>query len=138
MKAFHLQILCSDRPFYDGDCLSLVVPISDGMIGIMAGHYPMTAAILDGEVVMTLPEGEKRRCAVTRGILDVSADRVRLLCVSALAPEEIDERKARKEQEEAELLLREKRARRDYVQAKLAFAKAVNSLMGNTERHYES
>ena len=44
-KPFHLEILSPERRFYTGPCLSLVVPISDGMLGIMAGRAPLTAAI---------------------------------------------------------------------------------------------
>ena len=128
MRTFELQILTPERPFYDGPCVSLRVPISDGMIGIMAGHMPLTAAVLDGEVQLTLPDGSRRRCAVTRGLLDVSIENVRLICESALAPEEIDEERERRAAESAQMLLREKQARRDYVQAQLAFARAMNNL----------
>lgn len=128
MKEFHLQILSPERKFYDGPCLSLLVPVSDGMMGIMADHYPMTAAIPDGEVIMTVPGDIRRSCAVTRGILDVSASRVRLLCESALAPEEIDEDADRRAMEEAQLQLREKQGQRDYILTQLAFARAVNNL----------
>ena len=44
MKTFHLEILSPERSFYRGACVSLIVPISDGMIGIQAGRAPLTAA----------------------------------------------------------------------------------------------
>ena len=58
-KAFHLEILSPERTFYNGDCVSLMVPISDGMLGIMAGHTPLTAAIVDGEVTFVKPDGTR-------------------------------------------------------------------------------
>ena len=128
MNTFELEILTPERPFYEGPCVSLLVPISDGMLGIMAGHMPLTAAVMDGEVRMTLPDGSRRTCAVTRGLLDVSVENVRLICETALAPEEIDEERERRALEEAQLILREKQARRDYVQAQLTFARAMNNL----------
>ena len=91
MRSFPLAILSPERAFFVGDCVSLVIPISDGMLGIMAGHTPLTAAIRDGEVAYTLPDGRREICAVTRGLVSVSAAGVRLLCESALAPDEIDE-----------------------------------------------
>ena len=90
MKTFHLEILSPERPFYDGECVSLIAPISDGMVGIMADHTPFTAAVMDGEVLFTLPDGTKRSCAVANGMLDITSNDARLLCESALAPEEID------------------------------------------------
>ena len=45
-KPFQLEILTPERAFYRGECISVIVPVSDGMLGIMANHTPMTAAIL--------------------------------------------------------------------------------------------
>ena len=116
-KPFQLEILTPERAFYRGECISVIVPVSDGMLGIMANHTPMTAAITDGEVVFTLP-----------GMIDVSASRVRVLCDSALHPNEINAEAERKQAEAAALKLREKLGHRDYVLSKLTFAKATNHL----------
>ena len=70
-KPFQLEILTPERSFYRGECISVIVPVSDGMLGIMANHTPMTAAITDGEVVFTLPDGSKIPCAVTQGMLSL-------------------------------------------------------------------
>ena len=59
MKTFRLEILSPDRAFYRGDSVSLIIPISDGMMGIMAGHTPLTAAIVDGAVIFEKPDGER-------------------------------------------------------------------------------
>ncbi len=128
MTSFHLQILSPERPFYEGPCVSLVVPISDGMLGIQAHHVPLTAALTDGEVVFTLPDGTKRSCAVTRGMLDISRDNARILSESAVSPEEIDEEAERLAMQEAKLELSEKQGRKDYMLSQLAFARAFNNL----------
>ena len=128
MKEFDLHILTPERPFYEGPCISLTVPVTDGMLGIQAGREPLTAAIKDGEVSITLPSGEKKICSVTRGLLDVSKENVRLICESALAPDEIDEARERAALEEAKLQLSARQSRRDYMMARLAFARAANNL----------
>ena len=127
MKPFHLEILSPERSFYTGDCVSLIVPISDGMLGIQADRAPLTAAITDGEVRFTLPDGTRRVCAVADGMVDVSGD-VRILCESALAPEEIDAEEERRTLEEARLALAERMAYKDYMLSQLAFARAFNNL----------
>ena len=128
MKPFHLEILSPERRFYSGDCLSLVVPISDGMLGIQAGRAPLTAAIQDGEVLFTLPDGTRRVCAVADGMVDVSSTDARILCESALAPEEIDAETERLAMEEARLALAERMAYKDYLPSQIAFARAFNNL----------
>ena len=61
-------------------------------------------------------------------MIDVSAARVRVLCDSALHPDEINAEAERKQAEAAALKLREKLGHRDYVLSKLTFAKATNHL----------
>ena len=128
MKTFRFQILSPERLFFDGECASLIVPITDGMLGVQAGHTPMTAAVMDGEVVMTLPDGEKRSVAIMRGFLDVSLGNVRLICESALSPDEIDEAVERRALEEAQEHLREVQGKRDYLLTEIAIARALNHL----------
>ena len=128
MTVFHLEILSPERTFYNGDCVSLVVPITNGMFGIQAHHEPVTAAIADGEVRFTLPDGTVRLCAVSGGMVDVSDNDARLLCESALAPEEIDEARERAEMEDARRALAERMAYKDYMMTQLAFAQAFNKL----------
>ncbi|MGM9652615.1 MAG: F0F1 ATP synthase subunit epsilon [Eubacteriales bacterium] len=128
MKPFHLEILTPERAFYVGECLSLIVPVADGMLGIMADHTPLTAAVPDGEVMYLRPDGERVICAVSPGMVDVSAQGVQLLCDSVLLPEEIDEEGERRRAEEALLRLREKQGHRDYVLSQRTFARAVNNL----------
>ena len=128
MNTFHLEILSPERTFYNGDCVSLIVPIGNGMFGIQAHHAPVTAAISDGEVMFRLPDGTQRYCAVSGGMVDVSDNDARLLCESVCAPEEVDEVAARRELEEARIALSERMAYKDYVMAQLAFARAFNQL----------
>lgn len=128
MKEFHLEILTPSSPFFDGDCVSLVVPTYDGMMGILAGRSPLTAAIHDGRVVFTTPDGDVRVCAVTRGMVSVSSERVRILCESAAAPEDIDEENELRALEDAQIELRKRQSYEDYMLSQLAFAKAINRL----------
>ena len=128
MTAFDLEILTPEKPFFRGKCVSVVFPAIDGMMGVLAYHSPMNAAICDGKVVFTLPEGEVRICAVTRGMISVSDRRTRILCESAIAFEDIDVEKERIAMQKAELEMRKTQSHEEYLVSKLAFAKAINRL----------
>ena len=128
MDTFHLEILSPEKPFYVGDCLSLILPISDGMIGIMAHHPAMTAVIGDGLVEFTLPSGEKRKCMVSKGMFDISRNDARLLCDLAASPEEWEAESKRRKEEEARIEEEEKKARRDFMKTQLTIARAINAL----------
>ena len=128
MKPFHLEILSPDRAFYTGDCVSITVPLHDGLYGVMADHEPLTAAIVPGEVVFTSPDGTKTVCAVAQGMIDVDSSGVRLLCESALRPEEIDEETERREAEIAAEDMKGRQSYKDYMLSQIIFARAVNNL----------
>ncbi len=128
MDTFKLEILSLERVFYSGECVSLVIPISDGMLGIMAHHTPLTAAIPDGEISFTKPDGEKVVCAVTSGMADVSEQRVRLLCKTAVSPDEIDEEAERRLADEAKMQLQKEQSLKNYKLWQLSYNKAANRL----------
>ena len=128
MKTFLLEILTPEKPFFRGACVSLVVSTPEGMMGIMANRSPLTAAVTDGPITFAEENGEGRICAVTRGMVSVSAKRVRILCESAVYPEEIDAEKERLRMQEAELEMRKRLSYEEYMVSKLAFAKAFNRL----------
>ena len=128
MNTFQVSILSLERPFYVGECVSLVVPVTDGMLGIQANHPPFTAAIVGGPLTFTLPDGTRRVCAVSRGMIDISKNDPRILCESIVAPEEVENEKARRALEDAMIEIDEAKGRRDYITSQIAFAKAFNDL----------
>lgn len=128
MNTFHLDLLSPERAFYSGECTSLIVPVSDGMMGVMANHSPMIAAIFDGQLSFTKPDGETVVCAVTRGMLDISGGNATALCGEVLLPEEIDVEREMRFVEKAEARLKNRQSHQDYVMSKLSLADAMSNL----------
>ena len=128
MKTFYLQILSPDRAFFSGECVSMTVPLHDGSFGIMADHSPLTAAVIPGEITFQKPDGERVVCAVSQGMVDVENNEVKVLCESALLPEEIDEETERREAAIAAEDMKGKQSYKDYMLSQIMFAKAVNNL----------
>ena len=128
MNSFELEILTPERVFYRGDCVSLIVPVSDGMLGIMAHCEPLTASLEIGEAYYTKPDGEKILFSISGGMIDVENNTVKILCEYALLPEEIDTEKARREAEDARAELAKKQSRRDYLLSQRMLMTAVNNL----------
>ena len=64
MNTFPLKILDVESPFYEGECVSLVIPTSDGQYGIQAGHSNMVVAVVPGEIRYTKPDGETNRAVL--------------------------------------------------------------------------
>ena len=128
MNEFRLHIVEADNDFYDGGCTSLVIPTTDGMMGIQAMHENLVAAVSIGVVKYTLPDGTRCHAAVSNGIVKVENNEVLILVESAEDPDEIDEARALSEEETARDLLAGRTDRINYRAAKGMLARAVNRL----------
>lgn len=128
-ETFRLHILAADRPFYDGDCVSLVVPTPSGQYGVLAHHSDYIAAIVPGEITFTAPDSnEPVIAAVSEGIIKVEKGEVLVLVDTAESPDEIDENRARRAAEEAREQLLQKQSRQEHIAAQARLARAVSRL----------
>ncbi len=128
MRPFHLEILSPDRAFYVGDCLSLILPLDDGLMGIMAHHCPMKVFLQGGELSYTLPDETVVRCAVTGGMVDVKETGVQILCETVLLPEEIDEYFEQQELENARKAMKAEQGVKEYKMLQYQLQKATVNL----------
>ena len=101
MSAFHARILASDTLFFDGDCEFMVVPCTDGAMGILSHHSNMIAAVVPGELRFQPVGGPLRTAAVSAGLVKVEAGEVMLLVSTAERPEDIDVNRARRAEDAA-------------------------------------
>ncbi len=128
MEVFQAHILAADRSFYEGPCVSLTVPTSDGEQGILAHHSDMIAAILPGTLRFQTPEGPVQTAAVSGGMVKIEINEVLVLVDSVERPEEIDAARARREADEAREAMLQKKSRQEYQLAQATLARAMNRL----------
>ena len=128
MDTFQVHILAADRTFYEGPCVSLTIPTSDGERGILAHHENMMAAIQPGTLRWQPPEQEAQLAAVSPGMVKVEHNDVLVLVDSAERPEEIDGARARREADEAREALLQKKSRQEHQVAQATLARALNRL----------
>ena len=128
MDTFQVHILAADRIFYEGPCVSLTIPASDGERGILAHHENMIAAIQPGTLRWQPPEQGVQLAAVSPCMIKVEHNDVLVLVDSAERPEEIDEARARREADEAREALLQKKSRQEHQIAQTSLARALNRL----------
>ncbi len=128
MDTFQVHILAADRTLYEGPCVSLTIPASDGERGILAHHASMMAAVVPGVLRYQPPGEEIQLAAVSPGMVKVEANEVLVLVDSAERPEEIDEARARREADQAREALLQKKSRQEYQLAQGSLARALNRL----------
>ena len=136
METFGLKIIASDRVFYDGRCLSLVIPAPDGEKGILPRHENMVIAIDVGIARMELEEGRWTEVAVGTGFAEVVNNRVTLIVDTAERPEEIDIRHAQEQRERAEERMRQKQSIQEYYLSQASLARAMTRLKTSRDKHW--
>ena len=127
MTTFNLEIVATDKIFYQGSCESLVFPALDGEHGILAKHESMVSALKAGELRYTV-DGEERAAAVGDGFIEVLPDRVVVISDFAERPEDIDIKRAQRAKERAEERIRLKKSEKEYVHSQAALSRAMARL----------
>lgn len=128
MEVFQAHILAADKNFYEGPCVCLTIPTSDGEQGILAHHSDMIAAVLPGKLRYRTPEGPMETAAVSGGMVKIEGNDVLVLVDSVERPEEIDAARARREADEAWEAMLQKKSRQEYQLAQATLARAMNRL----------
>lgn len=128
MDTFDLCVYSADKPFYEGECVSLVIPVSDGQYGIQAHHMNMISAVVTGEMTFTAPDGAVWVAAVSNGLVKVEDNSVLILVDTAERPDEIDKNRAERDAAEAKEAILQKRTIIEYRDAHAKLARALNRL----------
>ncbi len=128
MKEFQCIIASSDKIFYDGPCLSLVVPAWDGEYAFMAKHQECVAAVSIGTLRMKKPDGSVVLGVCGLGLVCFEKNRAVVLVDTIERPEDIDEVQARRAKEQAEEELKEAKSQQEYNASQAALARAIYRL----------
>jgi len=127
-KSFRLETVTPERIVLEQDVASIVVPGTEGSLGVMANHAPLMAELTTGEVWVRDPDGHVTRLAVSGGFMQVRKNSVRILADTAERAEEIDIRRAEEAKKRAEERLRSRAEGIDGARAEAALHRALNRL----------
>ena len=128
MELFQVHILAADEAFYEGPCQSLSVPCSTGMVGILAHHSNMIAAVVPGILHYRCKGQPEQLAAVSAGLVKVENGVVLILVDSAERPEEIDANRAQRAADAAKEALLQKKSIQEYRMAQSSLARAISRL----------
>ena len=123
-NSFLLRVITPDRVFYENQVQMVEFDTTEGEIGVLPGHIPMTVIIRPGILTITEVGGDKE-AALHAGFAEILPDRVTILAEIIEWPDEIDEERATAALERAKERLREKASTTDLARAELALQRAV-------------
>ena len=96
--AIRCTVVSPERPLYEGNVESVVVPGSEGELGILPRHAPLIAALGPG-LVRLHAKGADERFGIRGGFMLVKKNVVTLLVTDAVKPADIDRAKVEAERE---------------------------------------
>lgn len=121
---FTLRIITPDRVFYEGEVSMVEFNTTEGEIGVLKKHVPITVIVSPGILTITEAEGTKE-AALHAGFAEILQDEVVILAEVIEWPEEIDEERAERAKERAEERLRSKTPETDILRAETALQRAM-------------
>lgn len=119
-----LRVITPDRVFYENRVKMVEFNTTEGEIGILPGHIPLTVIVKPGVLNITEADGEKV-AALHSGFAEILPERVTILAEIIEWPEEIDEKRAEAAKERAEDRIRTKSSETDLLRAETALQRAV-------------
>jgi F-type H+-transporting ATPase subunit epsilon len=108
MATLKLEIVTPESKAYSDDVEMVVVPGSEGELGILPQHIPLLTAIKPGELRVQ-KQGQETVFAVGEGFVEVTQESVIVLTDMALKDTQIDEALAQEEVNRAEAELKNQR-----------------------------
>lgn len=123
-NSFLLRVITPERVFYENQVEMVEFNTTEGEIGILPGHIPLTVIIKPGVLYITREEGDKE-AALHAGFAEILPDRVTILAEIIEWPEEIDAERAEAAKERAQERLLRKSSETDLARAETALQRAV-------------
>lgn len=123
----NLQIISPTRVFFDGDADMVEMKTSEGEIGVLAGHIPLTAILIPGILRIKQSDGTKE-AALHDGFVKITKSKVTILAESCEWPDEIDVSRAEEARMRAERRIKSGESSVDMMRAELALKKALTRI----------
>lgn len=124
-KTFHLTITTPNRVFYEGDVTMVELNTTEGQIGVLKNHIPLTSVLAPGACYIYESEENIKVCAIHSGFVEILQDSMSILAEIAEWPEEIDVERAKEAKIRAERRLSDNPAGTNIARATLALKRSA-------------
>ena len=123
-NSFQLRIITPDRLFYEGEVKMVEFNTTEGQIGVLPGHIPLTVIVKPGILHIHEEEG-KKDAALHAGFAEILPEGVTILAEVIEWPDEIDEKRAQAALDRARERIVERNSQTDIARAETALQRAV-------------
>ena len=121
---FDLKVITPERVFFEGPVTMVEFNTTEGEIGVLKGHIPLTVIVDPGILTITTEEGP-RNAALHSGFAEILPDKVTILAELVEWPSEINAERAQAAKSRAEVRLAHRGPDIDTDRATVALKKAI-------------
>ena len=121
---FKLEIITPRGVYFNQEVSSLTVKLGSGYRTLLAGHAPLIGSLAYAPMHL-IKDGKMEEFAIHGGAINVTREKVSLVCNAIERKSEIDAVRAQKAKERAEKRLKDKDPNLDIKRAELALKRAL-------------
>ena len=123
-RKFTLRIVAPDRVFYENEVEMVEFTTTEGDIGVLPGHIPLTVIISPG--ILTIHESDREKTAALHaGFAEILPQQITILAEIIEWPEEIDLSRAEASRQRAEERLHNHTQGIDMIRAEASLKRAL-------------
>jgi F-type H+-transporting ATPase subunit epsilon len=135
MATLRLEIVTPETKAYSEDVDFVLLPGSEGELGVYPKHVPLLTTLKPGEL-RVLKGGRETAMAVGEGFVEIKGDAVSVLTDMALESAQIDEAAAEKAVERAKAAMKEDLGKEEVAAIQASLQKALAQLHVKRRRRH--
>lgn len=123
-----LNVVSAEQELYSSTAQKVIVPGSEGDMGIMPQHTQLLSTLRPGEVLVTTASGEDESIYVSGGMVEIQPHVVTILSDTAIRTDELDQERAESAKQHAEQVLAEGGDDMDVAKAQAELLQSIEQL----------
>jgi F-type H+-transporting ATPase subunit epsilon len=137
-----LELITAQGMNFKQKVYEVIIPTIDGTIGVMKGHMPLISITSEGVMAVRNEASDSDEMleyyVVSRnGVVEINADKIRILADEAERAEDIDEKEAEKAYETAQKIVNEAKDKQSLDEAMMSLDRyAVRLKVADLRRHH--
>ncbi len=135
MPTLKLEIVTPEAKTYSEDVDFVLIPGSEGELGVLPGHVPLLTELAPGELKVTR-NGKDEYLAVGQGFVEITQTSVSVLTDMAVLEDDIDETVAQEAIERAQAAMKDERlGGEEHAAVAAALQKSLAQLKVKRRKH---
>jgi F-type H+-transporting ATPase subunit epsilon len=134
MATLKLEIVTPEKKIYSEDVDMVILPGSEGELGVYPKHVPLLTTLKPGEL-RVIKDHRESAMAIGEGFVEIKADAVSVLTDMALESEKIDIAAAEAAVERAKAAMKEDHTSEEVAAIQASLQKALAQLHVRRRRH---